>query len=252
MADGRFVIEDDGTHFNIRPDDKADPIPDDQRSLHSQIYRTWNIVMLMSARGLIAEGDKEFVEFRQRLLEAAKAGLAETPVRVRAGTDAVSDICADIFERKGRGISDRYLLSLAWMAAAGAAGAVVLAFAGSRSQGLSGYGWVLIGAMPGAWVRAFMRSGAASLAEMPNYLRGYTGAFLQLTFAALVTLALALLLDMKWIKLGVATTDLSDFRTDVRTALLLGVIAGFMAKDVATRLEAAFSERVENLAKRFG
>lgn len=259
LGPGAFIIKTHKTHpdeikdpeeFNISPrDDIADPIPEEQREIDHGIYEVWGVLKALRDQGVFQNDRKTFYEFRGRLLQAAHAGLAANHVRTRLAAKALEQIRTEISLRKGITIKLNYLGRLALWAVLGVVVGVVLVRLSVPGQlppvpelakpvmlALKGYGWVIIGAMAGAWMSVAATRRTVAFEEMPNFLRSRAEPCIRLVFVALLAVALALLLQEGVLTLKMGTVDFAEFPDKTRVALLLGLVAGISEKAVSVRV----------------
>jgi hypothetical protein len=212
MADGEF---------NIKPKDVADAIPEDQRQVHHDIYRTYNALKLMVEHKVFAVTDLEFENFRDRLLQAAEVGLAADNVKTRDAATAVRDIQADVVMRKGKRLIYSYLSRLGYWALGGSAIAILVhLFVPAELAAIRSYSLVLSGAMVGAWL---------SVASTR------TSVGLDTIFVALLAIALSLFLQEKLITIKIGDIDLASFTSNSAVALILGLIIGITEKALSLK-----------------
>lgn len=227
MAAGVFEIEDNGEEFNIKPKDIADPIPDDQRELNHDIYETWNIAKLLKEGGVFKSDDPSFTEYRTRLLEAANIGLIANNVKSKLASDALAQIQSHIVKRKGRTMVFGYLAVLALWAVAGAGiGVAVVLAVKFGATPLKGYGWVVVGAMAGAWLSLAAARRKVDFYDLPGFLDTRVEPMIRMLFVAAIAVAFAFLLQIGFLTLTVAGVDFSKFSSEASTALFLGLVAG--------------------------
>jgi hypothetical protein len=244
---GAFQIVDlqDGEEFDLRPTPHhRHPLPTDQVKLSQAIYETKNILKLLQENKLFGTPPTPggaYWEFLSRVKEVAKAGCIGDNVETGLASDAIAQVRADILRRFGRRLAFRYLGLLAAWGVGGAAMGFLIAAAGLWAsapswQRLGHYGWVIIGAMVGAWFGVAVRRWSISFADIPDYLDVSVEPFIRMLFVAVVASILALFLDLKVLTLGLGSVDLRGFVEHEDYGLLLGFIAGMSERAVSKKL----------------
>lgn len=227
MARGVFDVEDSGEEFNIKPKEIADPIPDDQRELNHDIYETWNILKLLKEGGVFKSDDTSFAEYRTRLLEAANIGLTANYVKSKLASDALAQIQRHIVKRKGRTMVFGYLAVLVLWAIAGAGiGIAIVLAAKFGATPLSGYGWVIVGSMAGAWLSLAAARRKVDFYDLPGFLDTRVEPMIRMLFVAAIAVAFAFLLQIGFLTLTVTGVEFAKFCNEASTALFLGLVAG--------------------------
>lgn len=240
MAKGVFEINDDGTEFDLKPKDIPDPIPYDQRELSHGIYSTWNTLKLLCDRGALPVSDPAFLEYRKRLLEAARVGLVNDNIKFKLASDALVQIQDDILKRKGMDLYFRYMLRLLFWAAAGAVvgGTLILVAQGTGQANLAGYGWVVIGSMAGAWLTVAASRWRIGFGDLPRFVESRLEPLIRLVWVCFVAVTFAFLLHMDVVSLSLGSQNLAGFDADGGRALLLGLVAGLSERALAARIVA--------------
>jgi hypothetical protein len=237
MAAGAFVIDPNhgGDNFNLRPLGNTD-IPGEQRRIQHEVYEARNILKFLREQNVFRD-DSSYAEFINRVLQAARAGCVGQHVDTTMASDALEQIRSDVVRRKGRIIAYRYLLGLAKTALAGMAFAVLVILASKYLvPGLKGYGWVIMGAMAGAWISSAATGREISFAGIQDFLDYGHAPLIRMLFVGALASVLALFLQLRFITLKIGTVDLADFSTQLTVALALGVIAGFSEKALSVQL----------------
>ena len=237
---GAFEIKlsvDDDNEFNLEPKDLPGPIPEDQREIELGIYKAWGILKLLREQGVFAKDDGSFNEFRRRLLEVARVGLAANHVKTILAAKALEQIRDEISVRKGVTIKLTYLVRLAGWAVLGViVGGVVIFLSKQGLPGLAGYGWVVIGSMAGAWMSVAASRRTVTFEEMPNFLGFYFEPLIRLWFVGLLATTFALFLQLGVLTLRISAVDFAEFPSKIGVALVLGVVAGISEKAVSVRI----------------
>ena len=238
MVAGAFEIEGGADNFNLKPKNIADPIPEDQRALQHGVYEVRNIVKLLEERGMFAKDEASAGEFRERLFQVAQVGLAADHVKIRLAAEALDQIRADIVRRKGRIIKYRYLFYLAIWALGGMAVGAAVVIGAKTYPGLSGYGWVIIGSMVGAWLSLAATRREISLEDISSFVDYRFEPFIRMLFVASLAAIVALFLQTDVLSIEVGSIKFSQFAGTGNTALalLLGVITGISEKAVSVRV----------------
>jgi hypothetical protein len=148
--------------------------------------------------------------------------------------------------RVGRPLAFRYLCFLALWGLAGALIGLAMAAAGywapvALIHSMGHYGFVLVGAMAGAWFGVAVRRWQIAFEELPGFLDVNYEPLIRMVFVAVVALVFALFLDLKVLNIKLGSVDLAGFvggqsGRRVETALLLGFIAGTSERAVSKQL----------------
>lgn len=227
--------------FNIKPKDRPAPIPEEQSEIAHGIYETWGVLKLLREQGVFSgDNDQEvFREFRDRLVQVAQVGLAANNVKTRTAAKALEQIRQGIILRKGVAIKLRYLLQLAiWSLYGILAGLILIVLSGTGTipATLAGYGWVLIGAMVGAWMSVASTRRALAFHEIAEYLSSTREPIVRLLFVGFLAMTLALMITYGVITLDMGKASLADFHDKRGVAVLIGLIAGIGEKAVSLRI----------------
>ena len=248
---GAFEIVSDlqDEEFDLRPaPNHRHPIPTDQVKLSQQVYETKNILKLLQENDWFGPSPPTggaYREFINRVKETAKVGCIGAAVETDLAIDAIEQIRADILRRVGRRLAFRYLAYLALWGLGGALIGLVVAGLGHAAteplyKTLGHYGWVIVGAMAGAWFGVAVRRWGIVFAEIPDYLNVTTEPIIRLLFVAVVAALLALFLDLQILNIKLGSVDLAGFAgapgRRVQIALLLGFIAGMSERAVSKQL----------------
>jgi hypothetical protein len=235
MDKGAFKLAGNDENFNLKPRDVPDPIPDDQREISHDVYEARNVLKLFRERGAIRKGDASFDEFLRRLLEAAKAGCTARNVKTRLAAEACDQIRKDIIRRIGMPIFWRYLSILAmWALGWGVLGFVLTLLGDSN---IKNYGWVIVGAMVGAWVSVAAGRWSLDFKDLPELINVSLEPLVRTILVVLVASVFALLLQLQVFKISIGgLINLSDFSTKIDVALLVGLIAGISVRSISTQV----------------
>lgn len=176
-----------------------------------------------------------FNEFLKRLLEAAKAGCTADNVKTKLAAEACDQIRKGIIRRKGMPILWRYLSILAaWALGWGMLG-FVLVLVGPPD--LKNYGWVIMGAMAGAWISVAAGRWSLDFKDLPELVYVRLEPFVRTILVVLVAPVIALLLQLQVFSIGIGdAVNLSDFSKRIDVALLLGLIAGISVRAISTQV----------------
>jgi hypothetical protein len=235
--------------FDLRPTQHhRHPIPADQVKLSQEIYETKNILKLLQENNFFGKPPKQSIAYREfinRVKEAAKIGCIGDEVETSLGADAITQIRADILRRVGRWMAFRYLGFLAAWALGGAVIGLAVGMLGQSAsnpllQNLGHYGWIIVGAMVGAWFGVAVRRWGIVFEEVPDYLNVNSEPFIRMLFVAIVGSMLALFLELKVLTISLGSIDLAAFASqegqNIHIALLLGFIAGMSERAVSKQL----------------
>jgi hypothetical protein len=226
-----------GDKFNLKPKEgRPGPIPEDQRKISHEVYAVRNTVKLL--RKLTRVDDKDYDEFIERVKQAARVGCEGSNVDAVLAATALDDIRGDVMRRYGRKIAFRYLLALA----AWAAGGVLLGFlvigtsVWSGLQVLSGYGYLLIGSMVGAWLSVAASRWEIAFDGIQEFVDTSVEPAVRLLFVGLLAMAFGLFLQLGIIPINIDKVSLTTFYATPQWALFLGIIAGVGEKALSMQL----------------
>lgn len=276
MPQGAFEIVDpapiESGHlddYDIRPRAGLDePIPQEQRELQKEVYRTRGILKHLEEQGMFesrgglrrrltfrrseeAEPPGEqrmLVEFKLRLRQIAETGLTGDFVRVQHAAEALQDLREELLVRKGAAVKFRYLSHLAGWAAGGVlCGAGLYAVLRLPSIPWSElYGLLVIGAVVGAWLSVAATRWSVAFEDLPNFLDSKLEPLVRMLFVMALALAVGVALHAGLLKIELAGTSLAEFTKKESIALLLGLVTGVSERALATR----FIESARTLAER--
>jgi hypothetical protein len=238
-----FEIENNNTkeNFNLRPRTGfKGPIPEDQSKISQDVYEARNVLKLLKEDKAI--NDPRFDEFIQRITQAGFVGCVADNVYPALASIALDQIRADIVRRAGTPLVYRYLKALAWCALAGGVLGLVIAFIGTSYTSFSysplfkGYGFVLIGAMAGAWFSVAASRWQIAFDTIPDYPDVKLEPVIRMLFVALVAAGFALFLHLDIIAIKIGNVDLKIFTSSISVALLVGFIAGISQRALSVQL----------------
>jgi len=239
---GAFALRDDppefkGDKFDLKPrEDRLGPIPEDQRKISHEVYAVRNTMKLLQK--LAGMTDDDYNEFIERVKQAARVGCTVSNVDTVLAATALEDIRGDIMRRYGRMIAFRYLLALA----AWAVGGVLLGFiviGTSRWIGLealSGYGYLLVGSMVGAWLSVAASRWEIAFDGIQEFVDRSVEPRVRLLFVGSLAMAFGLFLQLGIIPVNVDNVSLTTFYEKPEWALFLGIIAGVGEKALSMQL----------------
>lgn len=241
---GAFEFEkgDESENFNLRPrDNRTGPIPDEQRRISHDVYQARNILKLLKEQGAFPKekekGSGSYHEFIKRVVQAARVGCIAPRTEPKLAEAALEQIRADIVRRKGRPLVYRYLACFAGWAMAGVGVAIMIVIAARfLSLDLIGYGWVLMGAMGGAWLSTAARRWEIAFEDIRDFVDVVYEPMVRVLFVGMLALIFALFLNLALISVKVGGVDFADFIKDIRVALALGLIAGIGEKALSVQL----------------
>jgi hypothetical protein len=232
-----FENNDETENFNLRPRaDLHSPIPEDKRKVTQGVYEARNVLKLLKeARGFGTQGTYD--EFMKRVIQAGRAGCVAPYVDTSGASGALEQIRADIVRRVGTPLAYRYLRSLAGWALAGVGlGLIVVIIGYNALPPIVGYGWVVIGAMVGAWFSVAASRWQIAFETIPDYLDWYYEPFVRMLFVGILAGAFALFLDLSVLSMKIGNLDLADFNKSVGVAILVGFIAGIGERALSVQL----------------
>jgi len=229
---------------DIRPDPKVDAIPEDQAKLQHRLYATYRVLRAIEEWRPFVLGKKKgptaakevFQGFRDRLMQVAGCGLTGDNPKTAHASGALEQIREEIGIRMGRVLKFRYLAALAAWGFAGALVGVALVLLGQVVSDLSGYGWVVIGAMVGAWMSIASTRRSVDLDELPDLLGRTLEPIVRLLYVGLVAVVIALLLEREVITIMLGKANLKAFAGDIGLALLVGVVSGLAERTMSNRV----------------
>jgi hypothetical protein len=113
---------------------------------------------------------------------------------------------------------------------------MVVAAAKYCSPGLAGYGWVLMGAMGGAWFSTAARRWEISFEDIQEFVDVVHEPLVRILFVGILSLIFALLLNAALISVKIGGADLTAFTNDTAVALVVGLVAGIGEKALSVQL----------------
>jgi len=235
-----FENNDQTENFNLRlRADLQSPIPDAQRKISHDVYEARNVLKLLKEQK--AFGTPEiYDEFLQRVRQAGEAGCVAPYVDTSLASGALEQIRADFVRRVGTPLVYRYLLFLAGWALGGAVlGLIIVTIGYYRAlPAIEGYGWVVVGAMVGAWFSVAASRWQIAFETIPDYLDIYYEPFVRMLFVAIGAGAFALFLNLPVLTIKIGNTDFAGFTdpNSVGVAILLGLISGIGERALSVQL----------------
>jgi hypothetical protein len=231
-----------GENFNLRPKKGfTGPIPEDQRKISHDVYEARNVLKLLKDDKAI--DDALFKEFITRVTQAGYAGCVADNVDPALADEALGQIRADIVRRAGTPLVYRYLKALAIWALLGGLLGLAIVYIGIHCPGLNGYGpvlkgygYVLIGAMVGAWFSVAASRWQIAFDAIPDYPDIRLEPIIRMLFVAVIAAAFTLFLHIGVITVKIGNVDLADFAKSISVALLLGFVAGITQRALSVQL----------------
>lgn len=232
-----FENNDQTENFNLRPrPDLQRPVPEDQRKVSHDVYEARNVLKLLNEDKAFGKTGA-YQEFMGRVVQAGRAGCVAPYVDTALASGALEQIRADIVRRVGTPLAYRYLGLLAGWAFGGAVlGGIIIVGGRKLLPEIEPYGWVVIGAIVGAWFSVAASRWQIAFDTIPDYLDIYYEPFIRMLFVILLALAFALFLDIGILSIKIGNTDLATFKTSVGVAILLGFIAGIGERALSVQL----------------
>jgi len=244
---GAFILVDEsvasefaGDKFNLKPrEDRLGPIPEDQRKISHEVYAVRNTVkFLYERKKRLAIAEKDYTEFIERVKQAARVGCTGSNVDTVLAATALDDIRGDVVRRYGRMIAFHYLLALAAWAAGGVGlGFIVIGTSlWNGLEALSGYGYLLVGSMVGAWLSIAASRWEIAFDGIQEFVDTSVEPPVRLLFVGLLAMAFGLFLQLGIIPVNVDKVPLTTFYAMPQWALFLGIIAGVGEKALSMQL----------------
>jgi hypothetical protein len=227
-------------NFNLRPrPDFKGTFPEDQRLISQDVYEARNVLKLLLEDSAIPQ--PLFKEFIQRVTQAGFVGCVADNVYPALASAALVQIRADIIRRAGMPLVYRYLRALAVCALVGGVIGLIMACVGINhsfdySTVVKGYGFVLIGAMAGAWFSVAASRWQIAFDTIPDYPDIRREPVIRMLFVALVAAVFALFLHLAVIAIKIGNVDLNTFTSSIGVALLVGFIAGISQRALSVQL----------------
>ena len=244
---GVFILEEDPAkekdQFDLRPNpDRTGPIPEDQRNVSREVYGALNTLKLLKDRGIFKKNAADYNEFIKRIKQVAKAGCTEPNVDTALALAALADIRADVVRRRGRPVAFRYLLILALWGAGGilVGGAVLLL--GHRWTELSGFGFLIMGSMIGAWLSVAASRWEIAFEGLQDFLDARYEPAVRLLFVAVLACVVGLFLQLGVFNFKIGSADLMKFADNPLWAVALGVVAGIGERALSMQVLARSKE----------
>jgi hypothetical protein len=234
-----FENNDETENFNLRHrDDLRSPVPEAQRKISYDVYEARNVLKLLKEEKRFRTPET-YNEFMRRVIQAGRAGCVAPYVDTNLASGALEQIRADIVRRVGTPLVYRYLLFLAGWALGGAVLGLIIVIIGHWAlPAIEGYGWVLFGAMFGAWFSVAASRWQMAFETIPNYLDVYCEPLVRMLFVAIGAGAFALFLNLSVLTIKIGNTDFAGFTdpNSVGVAILLGFISGIGERALSVQL----------------
>ena len=235
---GQFEFAKLGEDFDLRPrEHRTMPISEDQRKISQEVYEARNVLKLLEENKRLQK--KAYHEFIERVIEAGRAGCAADVVDPVLAKEALAQIRAEILRRVRVQVVYRYIAYLAGWAAGvatiAAAFIYIVKFILLRPD-LENYGWVIIGAMVGAWLFAAVRRHEVAFDDIGDFVNSGVEPAARVLYVGVLAIAVAVMLQFKLIDLGIADINFADFTTSVEKALILGFVAGIAERTLSLQV----------------
>lgn len=232
-----FVNDDRSENFDLRPrTDFHGPIPDDQAKISRDVYEIRNVLKLIKDnRAIVAE--ETYNEFIERVVQAGSAGCAAPHVYPSLASGALEQIRQGLVRRIGTPIAYRYLRTLAGWALLGAVlGLVIVVIGPLVWPPVRPFGWVLIGAMAGAWFSVAASRRQIAFETIPDYIDTQYEPMVRMLFVTTLAGVFALFLHVQVLAIKIGSTDLGSFTHSASVAILVGLIAGIGERALSVQL----------------
>ena len=232
-----FVNDDRSENFDLRPrTDFHGPIPDDQAKISRDVYEIRNVLKLIKDnRAIVA--DSTFDEFIKRVVQAGCAGCAAPHVYPSLASGALEQIRQGVVRRIGTPIAYRYLRTLAGWAFLGAVlGLAIVVIGPFVLPAARPFGWVVIGAMAGAWFSVAASRRQIAFETIPDYIDTRFEPMVRMLFVVILAGVFALFLHVQVLAIKIGATDLASFTHSASVAILVGLIAGIGERALSVQL----------------
>lgn len=235
MPRGAFELIGAGEDFDLRPRaNAATPLPRDQRKLSLDVYEVRNTLVLLRASGRFARDAPAFNEFINRLRQAATGGCCAANANPGLAEDALEQIRTDITRRVGRPTVYRSLFWLLAWCVGGIVVGLVVAYLGPAA--LTGYGWMIVGAMFGVWLSVALKRNLVAFDSIIDYLDNRFEPFVRVIFVGVLAVVLGVFLQVGLLSASVGGIALSGFIKDTFLAFGLGAICGIGEKAISIKM----------------
>lgn len=247
MPAGAFQIRPKNQNFNLKPKGAEVEVPDDQRKISHDVYETRNILKFLKDQGVFADDKASFDEYITRVIQAAEVGCTAKQVDTRVAAEALAQIRLDVVRRKGTGIMLRYMYYLLLAALLGVLVGLVIVLGKElfdyfrwawKFNGLTGYGWVIIGSMAGAWFTVGVARWQLSFESLQDFVDFRYEPFIRMLFVVILACVVGLFLQNNLLTLKIGGVDLNKFSDNWAVALLLGFVAGIGEKALSVNVVA--------------
>jgi hypothetical protein len=205
------------------------------------VYAALNTLKLLRDRAIFKK-NAEYNEFIERIKQAARAGCTEQNVDTTLALAALADIRADVVRRRGLPVAFWYLLVLALWGAGGilVGGAVMLL--GHRWKELSGFGFLIMGSMIGAWLSVAASRWEIAFEGLQDFLDTRYEPAVRLLFVAVLACVVGLFLQLEVFNFQIGSADLTKFADHPSWAFALGVVAGIGERALSMQVLARSKE----------
>jgi len=173
------------------------------------------------------------------LLNLARVGLVGEHASPELAARALESLKSDITASEAGRVKNRYMKQLGIRALISSAalalvGALLCIWTATRPVACIAF--VLAGCMAGVWLSFGARKAVLRFEDLHIPEEDRLEPVIRLVFAGLLTLVIALLFSLKAIVVTMGATSTDQITSDVRLAVLVGMLCGFSEQVLSTRV----------------
>jgi hypothetical protein len=246
MAQGAYIVRQEETipreiYFTIRSDWEGD-VPDDQVELHQSIEQACLVL-----RNMFGDDDPRFSTYFAPLLALSQAGLVGPMAQPKIAKQALQDWKANVLAREAGRVKNGHMkilgLRAIYLGVPAFASAIVLSVYTTASSEIINLLCLWGGCMAGVWLSFGIRKTVLRFEDLHIPEEDRLEPAVRLLFAGILTVFIGLLFITKAVSVTVGAISSSQLSTDLRIAIILGMVCGIS--------ELALSSTVTQQASRF-
>lgn len=239
MPKGAFIVSQDKTEpRDIRFDmagGAPDPKPEDQLALKDEIDETLRVLS-----ALYPPGNSAYEKYFRPLLSLAQAGLVGDHADPAAAHRALISLRHEITNSEAGRVKNAYMRELGKYAIriGGPAliAAVVLWFGASNYQQFASFLFLWAGTMAGVWLSFGVRKSNFAFEDLVIPEQDRVEPAIRLVFTGLLSIIIGLLFALKMVTVTFGSVSTDAFVSDLRLALLIGLLCGFSETALPTKV----------------
>lgn len=222
-------------HFEQIKLAEGESVPESQLELRDEVDQA-----LTNLRLLFADGEERFEEYFRSLLALAQLGLVGNSANPKLAMRALASLKNEVLASEGGRVKNQYMKKLGFVSLLLGVPALLIASIVSScfpdySQ-MSGFLYLWGGCMAGVWLSFGARKVIPSFDDLAILEKDRLNPAIRLIFAGLLTITVGLIVSTNTVVLELGGLKASNFITDVKVALLVGVFCGLSEQALSTRV----------------